>query len=358
MTTAPSPTIPIFDGHNDTLTELAPLKPGGREFLTRSDTGHLDLPRARAGGFSGGIFAICVPHTQASFANLAQELVVTDAGYEIPPRPPCDPNQARQFTTAAMATLFRLVTEAAGQIEVVRSAADLTRCLDQDILAVVLHLEGAEPIDPALDALYVFYEAGLRSLGITWSRPNLFGHGVPFKFPSSPDTGPGLTDAGRALVRACNQIGIMIDLAHLNERGFWDVAQLSDAPLVVTHTAVHQLCPSARNLTDRQLDAVGETDGIVGVTFYVGDLRPDGRGDADASLALIVEHVDYIAHRIGVEHVAFGSDFDGAPIPAELKDVTGLPRLVQALRERGYDDEALHKIAHQNWTRVLRQTWR
>ena len=102
------------------------------------------------------------------------------------------------------------------------------------------------------------YRPGLRSLGPVWSRPNIFGHGVPFAWPRSPDTGPGLTPAGRDLIKACNKLRVMIDLSHLNEQGFWDVARLSSAPLVATHTCVHAICPSTRNLTDRQLDAIRE----------------------------------------------------------------------------------------------------
>ena len=238
-----------------------------------------------------------------------------------------------------------------------RAADELDDCLREGVLAAVLHFEGAEAIDPKLDALLVFYQAGLRSLGIVWSRPNAFGYGVPFKFPSSPDTGPGLTDAGKALVRACNQLGILVDVSHLNEKGFWDVADISDAPLVATHSAVHALCPSTRNLTDVQLDAIGETGGVVGVNFHVGFLREDGEENEATPISDIVRHVDYIAERIGVEHVAFGSDFDGATMPRQLGDVTGLPRLIAALERSGYDAAELRLIAHENWLRVLRQTW-
>src|SRR5204862_5975253 len=108
-------------------------------------------------------------------------------------------------------------------------------------IAAILHFEGAEPIDSQLNALEVFYRAGLRSLGLVWSRPNAFGEGVPFRFPSSPDTGPGLTAAGRELVRECNRLGILVDLSHLNERGFWDVADVTTAPLVATHSNAHAL---------------------------------------------------------------------------------------------------------------------
>ena len=115
------------------------------------------------------------------------------------------------------------------------------------MLAPVLHIEGAEAIDPNFELLDVLYEAGVRSLGPVWSRPNAFGHGVPFRRPSSPDTGPGLTDLGKELIGACNRLGILIDLSHLNERGFWDVAAISNAPLVATHSNAHALSPHSRN---------------------------------------------------------------------------------------------------------------
>ncbi|MCS6883748.1 MAG: membrane dipeptidase, partial [Chloroflexaceae bacterium] len=186
------------------------------------------------------------------------------------------------------------------------------------------------------DELEVLYQAGLRSLGPVWSRPNIFGYGVPFAFPASPDIGPGLTEAGKALVRACNRLRIMIDLSHLNEAGFWDVARLSDAPLVATHSNAHAICPSSRNLTDRQLDAIRDSGGMVGLNFAVPFLRPDGRRDATMPIAVMVQHIKYLVERLGIDHVGFGSDFDGALMPAAIGDVRGLPRLLQALAEAGF----------------------
>ena len=154
---------------------------------------------------------------------------------------------------------------------------------------------------------------------------------MPFRFPSSPDTGPGLTDAGRELVRACNSLGILVDLSHLNEAGFWDVRRLSRAPLVATHSNAHALCPASRNLTDAQLDAVRESGGVVGVNFAVTFLREDGHNEPATPITEIVRHVDYLAERMGIDHVAFGSDFDGATIPDELGGAAGLPMLVAAL---------------------------
>jgi membrane dipeptidase len=351
--------LPILDGHNDTLLHLHPSELGTqRSFFKESEEGHLDLPRARRGGFAGGFFAIFPPAPHQA-QRMREQLVISETGYEVLPFPALDPAYAQQITLAVAARLFRLERESAGQVKVVRSVADLTRCLEQQVLAAILHFEGAEAIDADLDALEVFYQAGLRSLGIVWSRPNAFGHGVPFKFPHSPDTGPGLTEAGQELVRACNRLGILLDLAHLNEQGFWDVARLSDAPLVVTHAGVHALCPSTRNLTDRQLDAIRASEGIVGLIFEVGNLRADAANDANTPLDVIVEHLDYLVEHVGIDGVGFGSDFDGGiTVPHELGDVSGLPKLIAALRAHGYDEAAMRKITHENWLRVLGKTWR
>jgi membrane dipeptidase len=150
----------------------------------------------------------------------------------------------------------------------------------------------------------------------------------------------------------------MIDVSHLNERGFWDVAEASAAPLVATHSNAHALSPNSRNLTDAQIDEIGRSGGVVGVTFHAGMLTEAGEIDPSTPLARVVDHVDHIAGRIGIEHVGFGSDFDGAKIPSELGDAAGLPHLVDALRDRGYNDNEVAKLAHDNWLRVLRATWR
>lgn len=243
-------------------------------------------------------------------------------------------------------------------MKVVRTAEELASCLHNNVLAAVLHFEGAENLGPDPGALEDLYGAGLRSLGLVWSRPNTYGHGVPFRFPASPDTGPGLTDAGRELVRECNRLGVLLDLSHLNERGFWEVVEITEAPLVATHSNAHALCPTTRNLTDRQLAAIRDSGGMVGVNFAVGFLREDGRDEEDTPLETVVCHVDYLVERLGIERVGFGSDFDGAKMPREIGDASGLPKLLEALRDRGYDTDALKKLPHENWLRVLRETWR
>lgn len=345
----------VFDGHNDTLLDLYRPKAGrARSFFKRSTYGHIDLPRAQAGGFGGGFFAI-FPPPPLDTPPLGDP--PNGGPYEAPLPAPLALAYAQQVTFGMAATLFRLERESQGQLRVVRTAAELELCLAEQIVAAILHFEGAEAIDPELEALELFYQAGLRSLGLVWSRPNAFGHGVPFAYPRTPDTGPGLTEPGKALVRACNELRIMLDLSHLNEQGFWDVAALSNAPLVATHSNVHALCASTRNLTDRQLDAIRDSDGMVGLNFAVSFLREDGRSDANTPLEQLVRHIDYLVNKLGLERVGFGSDFDGATMPQAIGDVAGLPALLDALRAHGFDEPTLCKLAHENWLRVLRLTW-
>ncbi|CAA9481192.1 MAG: Microsomal dipeptidase [uncultured Rubrobacteraceae bacterium] len=350
--------IPVFDGHNDTLLNLLLRKRGGgRSFFERSAVGHVDLPRALEGGFGGGFFACFAPPNPRAGWTEEEALRITEDGYEVAGAPPLDPEYAGGFAHAMTELLFRLEEESGGSLKVARKAAEIEGCLRDGVVAAILHFEGAENLGPDPGALEEAYESGLRSLGLVWSRPNAYAYGVPFRFPSSPDTGPGLTDAGRDLVRECNRLGVLIDLSHLNERGFWDVAGLSDAPLVATHSNAHALCPSSRNLTDRQLDAIKESDGMVGVNFAVAFLREDGQDNADTPLSTVVRHVDYLVDRVGIDRVGFGSDFDGARVPEDIGDVSGLPRLLAALRQHGYGVAELQKLAHENWLGVLRRTW-
>jgi membrane dipeptidase len=339
--------VRAFDGHNDVLSRLHHAGAGNEAFLAGGDHGHLDLPGARAGGFAGGMFAVfpCSP-----FRGQDNPFAVDYA------KPP-DRRAALAETLAMVDRLRAIERQSDGAVRIVRDAAALDACLDDGSLAAVLHIEGAEAIREDLEELETLYDSGLRSLGIAWSRPNGFGHGVPYDFPGSPDQGPGLSDAGRALARACNELRVVVDLSHLNERGFWDVAELSDAPLVASHSNAHALCPSPRNLTDEQLRAVGTSDGLVGINFCAAFVREDGADDPDTPLSAIAAHVAHVADVAGLDAVALGSDFDGATMPNELDSAAKLPALFDALRAFGFTEPECERIALGNWRRVLRTTW-
>ena len=320
----------IVDGHNDLVL---------RTYLG-DEVRHMHLDAAEEAGFAGGFFAHFVPSPHPPDP--------TSMPYALPLPDPIPSDEAARVAEGLYETFRSLPVELATSTDDFRPGR----------VAGILHFEGAEPLAPDLSDLEVWYERGLRSVGLTWSRANAFAEGVPFRFPSTPDTGPGLTPAGRELVRACNELGILVDLSHLNESGFWDVARASAAPLVATHSNAHALCPASRNLTDEQLDAIGASGGVVGINFAVAFLREDGSQDPATPLGEIVRHLNYVADRIGIDHVAFGSDFDGAVVPDELGSIAGLPRLVDTLRRAGFDDEAIAKITHRNWLRVLGETWR
>jgi membrane dipeptidase len=177
--------IPVFDGHNDTIT-----RDDAGAFVTGREGGHLDLARARAGGLAGGIFAIFTANPGEDDFVIAER---PGGGYALELPDPIGQDVAAPEATRAAGRLLAL--ERDGHVRLARGPGDLEAARAAGVLAAVMHLEGAEAIDPGLEALELWHAAGLRSLGPVWSRPNAFAHGVPFVFPSSPDTGPGLTPA-------------------------------------------------------------------------------------------------------------------------------------------------------------------
>ena len=348
---------PVFDGHNDILLRLQ-LAPKRREviWLTGEGRGHLDLPRMQAGGFAGGMFAIYIPSPPAPGAP-DYDALMDNPPYEVelPAMIPLDVAQPIALSEAGH--LLWMERASQGAFRLCRTVAEIEAAQAKGVIAGVMHMEGAEAIDANLDALHSFHAMGLRSLGPVWSRPTVFGHGVPFRFPGTPDTGAGLTEAGKRLIRECNALKIVVDLSHLNEAGFNDVAALSDAPLIATHSNAHAITPSTRNLTDRQLAVIRESGGMVGLNFATVFLREDGKRSAQMGWEPVLRHLDHLITHLGEDHVGFGSDFDGAEIPEGITDVAGLPNLIAALGAHGYDDALIAKLAWGNWMSALRRSW-
>jgi len=343
------PHPPIFDGHNDALLRLFNDKsPDPVAGFLAGQPGHIDLPKARAGNLAGGLFAVFCPSPEQKF-----DVSAIKGAVDIPLPPELPMDLARRMTVAQIGLLLRLEAASKGAVSVCRSVADIRAAMARGALAAVLHIEGAEAIDEDLFFLDVLYAAGLRSIGPVWSRTNIFGHGVPFRFPHSPDTGPGLTDAGKRLVRACRQKGIVVDLSHITEKGFWDVAEIGGGPLVATHSNVHALTQSPRNLTAEQLRAIRDSNGMVGLNFATGFLRADGLMHTDTPLADMLRHLDGMIEALGEDRVGLGSDFDGATIPDVIGDASGLPKLTDAMSRHGYGDALIEKLAWRNWLALL-----
>lgn len=336
----------VFDGHNDALLRLARGGPDPVATFRDGEPGHVDAVKAKAGGMRGGFFAMF-----ALDETVGLDFAIFDAPPYDTPLPPelaqdvAWPKIARQAEIAG-------ALEKAGLIRFMRSSGDVH--LHGDALAGVLHLEGAECIGPDLQGLSELFELGLRSIGPVWSRPTAFAHGVPFRFPGDGDTGPGLTEAGRSLVGECLRLGMIVDTSHMTVKGFWDVAD-EGAPLVATHSNAYAISPSARNLTDDQLRAIGETNGMVGLNFGTMFLRPDGKRDPVGALDYACTHLAHMIELAGEEHVGLGSDFDGAPMPQGLRHAGDLPILVQRMRDFGFGADLIKKLCRGNWLAFLRR---
>ncbi len=337
----------VFDGHNDALLRLARGTQDPAEVFASDAPGHISLPKAARGGFAGGFFAMF-----ALDDNHGLDFAIFDnPPYDTPLPPQMPRDVAAEKIARQVEVAHRL--EAAGHVRFARSAD--AAVLEGPGLLAILHLEGAEAIGPEGEGLDALCAAGLRSIGPVWSRPTAFAHGVPFRFPSDGDTGPGLTPEGKALAREIKRRSMVLDTSHMAMKGFWDVAD-EGLPLVATHSNAHAISPSARNLTDAQLQAIGQTGGMVGLNFGTMFLHPDGGRGGKGALDHAIRHLDQMIAQAGEDHVGLGSDFDGAPMPDQLQDAGALPNLVALMRAHGYGETLIEKLCHENWLSFLRRT--
>ena len=339
---------PVFDGHEDFLyqtlhTERFDLLAGRRVrrdvlvdgALAGDDgppAGHVDLPRALRGGLGG---------TFTSIYMTDQEAEADAVGYAI----------------KLISELLSIADRSEGRWRVCRSVDEVRTAFDEDAFASVIAFEGADPISWSLKELRLFYEAGLRCLAPTWSRSTIFAHGVRFGGEQIAD---GLTGVGRELVARCNELGIILDVSHINPAGFWDMLEASTQPVIATHSSVQAISPHVRNLSDEQIRALAEQGGTMGINFANGFLRPDMDRDrvGDTPLEVLADHFDYVVNLVGDEHVSFGTDYDGAGVPSVVGDAEQLPVLLRELKRRGYSDDRLERICHGNFLRVASEVWR
>ena len=350
----------IFDGHNDVLFRLY-LKNkinAHEDFLQGDNEGHLDLPRMEEAGFRGGFFAIYVPSPEAKVDSSDKPIRYDEMEkdeYSIPLPDLIGSDQALPVVIRKISLLSQIEKHSQGKVKICTSGSDLEKSFQERSLSVLMHIEGAECIDDNFYNLEALYRSGLRSIGPVWSRPTIFGEGVPFAFPDTPDTGKGLTNKGIELIKYCNDLKIIVDNSHLNEKGFWDIAKHSHNPLVATHSNAHQLCPHTRNLTNKQLDAIKETKGMVGVNFAPAFLRPDGKMIAETNIQIVVDHFKYFIDYLGEDCVGLGSDFDGAMMPQDLSSVLGMKKLINLMTDQGFDDHLMKKLCHQNWISLTKR---
>lgn len=223
------------------------------------------------------------------------------------------------------------------------SSQELLEPNHRNRIACILHLEGAECLGNDIEILYLLHRWGLRSMGLTWNNRNLLADGA-----GEGENAGGLSRKGREVVTEMGKLGIMLDLSHISKKSFYDALELYTLPALVTHANARALCPHWRNLDDYQLRELAHHGGIVGIT-QVADFVKEGH----ASLDDMIDHVAYIADLIGVEHVALGSDFDGADNMV-IPNIEGYTALPEILLRRGFTAHESRLICSENALGVIR----
>jgi len=231
--------------------------------------------------------------------------------------------------------------------ELVTSVKDMRNAIKNGKVALWLGLEGGEPIENSLDLLEVFYALGLRVLTLTWSLRNAIGDGVFER------TKGGLTNFGIEVLGKAEELGIVVDVSHLNEQGFWDVIETTSFPIIASHSNAYSLCPNPRNLKDDQIKAIAESGGVIGVNAI-----PSFVDKENPTLDKLVAHIEYIADLAGYEHVGLGFDFVYYLKGWSEKSVKGfeneskIPELLKRLNET-FSKREVEAIAFKNFERVF-----
>ncbi len=317
--------IPYFDGHCDTVSASAHFAPNVGHFGTFWDTlghfkansGHLDLTRLARFQKAAQFFAL--------FANAARF-----------------PAGSLWDVCRREHEVFRAEMERSGDLAVpCRTAAEIGAANAAGKVAALLSIEGGELLDCDPEKLETVSRWGVKLINITWNHVN----GLSGTNVEQPDR--GLTDRGREFVREAVRLGMLPDVSHLSDPGFWDLAEMGLGPLIASHSDARAVCGHSRNLTDDMFRAVRDSGGVVGINLY-DEFIGGGRELADA-----VRHIDHFMDLDGAKTIALGGDWDGCRLLAGWTGVQDLPKLWDALAERGYDRATLEDIFYNNWYRVL-----
>ncbi|OFV89072.1 MAG: hypothetical protein A3D93_00200 [Acidobacteria bacterium RIFCSPHIGHO2_12_FULL_67_30] len=357
----------VVDTHIDTpqrfLDEDFDLTP-------RDPKGHIDLPRMKEGGLDAGFMSIYVDMRR---------------------------HQGLEATRRALQLIDSVNQQVArhpDQLVLATTAADVRRAHKQKKIALLMGMEGGTPIADDLRLLRLFYQLGVRYMTLT--------HGLANNWADSSTDEPkhnGLTDFGKEVVREMNRLGMLVDISHVSDKAFYDALEISQAPMIASHSSCRALCKHPRNMTDEMIKALAAKGGVIQINYHIGFLdqtyadayekiapelrarmralaeqyKDDDHALSEAREALfkdyqaqlpkvswerVVEHVDHAVRLVGPDHVGLGSDFDGATMPEGLNDVSYLPRLTQALLDRGYREKDIKKILGGNTLRVLEEAER
>jgi membrane dipeptidase len=344
----------VLDTHIDTTPKLQT----DWKFTAEHKDGHIDLPRMKKGGLNALFFSIYMSGT------VTGPKAVNDAIERI-------------------AAVHKLAEDLPDQVALCTTADEVRRAHKQGKIAALLGVEGGHMINNSLAILQMYAKLGVRYMTLT--------HSVNTDWADSSGDQPkhnGLTDLGKQIVKEMNRLGVMVDISHVADKTFWDVLEVSRAPLIASHSSCRAISGHARNMTDEMIKALGAKGGVIQINYadqfldndlyeYSRKAQPlmrelaekyPGRENAEkrreevarqlgppprASWEKIVEHIDHAVKLVGADHVGLGSDFDGATMPQGMEDVTHLPKITEALLRKGYREADIKKILGENTLRLM-----
>lgn len=310
----------ICDCHCDTLTESY-----DRGESLYSNSCHLDIKRIIENGGGLQFLAICLPSQYRYQGGIKFALQIIDS-------------YNREMKNLQEKKINFLKVKRKKDLE----------SLDKHQVALLLSIEDGGAIEDSLEVLRIFHQLGVRCMSLTWNYRNQLADGI-----NDSSTGGGLTQLGRNVVKEMNRLGMLVDVSHLSPQGFWDVISLTEKPIMATHSNAQTICGVPRNLTDEQIKAIAENNGVIGINFYSKFLENQ---EETADIHSIYRHIDHMLNLVGDEHIALGTDFDGVNSLAQgVVGVQSMPRVLDYLRQKGYQEATIEKIAYKNTIRVLKE---
>jgi membrane dipeptidase len=365
----------VIDTHNDITSALLDdgfdLGASGFDKDGKLRT-HTDLKRMKEGGLSAEFFAVYV-------------------GREFVNKKPSEGGGAARRALDVIDIVLEQVRRHPETLEMASTVADIRRIAKKRKIAALMGIEGGHAIENSLRTLRMFYKLGIRYMTLTHSNTNDWADSSGDINDSTVKHHNGLNDLGREVVREMNRIGMMVDVSHVSDKTFFDVVEVSRAPVIASHSSCRALANHPRNMTDEMLKATARNGGVVMINFYDGFLDPRkvelaartraAREDfakqfpddtkrvqeevekfrkandlGKTPLSILIDHIDHIAKVAGIDHVGIGSDFDGVPLtglPEGMEDISKLPNITYELMKRGYSDVNIKKVLGENFLRVM-----
>ncbi len=307
-----------FDAHCDTITEIME-----KEENLYSNSCHIDIKRSKD-----------LPYKHVQFFAA---FISPSAGHAY-----------------AMKRAVQIIDKLMEQIQIYDNDmmlccnySQILEALENNKIAALLSIEGGEALQGDLAALRTFYRLGVRSICLTWNYRNEIADGV-----GDASSQGGLTPFGKEVVKEMNSLGMIIDVSHLSEKGFWDVVSESNQPFIASHSNAKAICSHKRNLTDQQLKAIAEKGGVVGINFYPPFLSDSG----DADINDIIRHIEHMAGIIGCDHIGIGADFDGIEkTPRGISGIKDVEEVFNQLAKLNYKEEDIYKIAGENFMELMKK---